>query len=406
VADDAMAVHVGRLLVISREQFAALAFGVHWTFVGRRSDARDCGTLTTPIPLGSVTEHVRVPTTAAASSERTEAASRAALFLVAASAAIIVLGVYPVAGGLVAAPALAVICRPLRDRLAARVGTNVAALILVVAVWIALVLPFVWLSVLASMQVPDALREVQGAAGRLRGASTPLFGVSPDSLIAHVGSTSIGWLSGAVGPALGSIGHGILQLSIALLGLYFLLVANDAAWLHVRRHLPFSEQGSEELRQTFISVTRATLLGTLLSAALQGLSIGIGFLLIGNSAPAFWGIVGGFTTLVPVVGNALVWVPAVIVQLVGRHFGAALTLVVFGKVIPSLLDRVVRTVISRRVGNTHPMVTLVGTLAGIRLVGAVGVLVGPTIVQCGLALVRLYEREYGLPWTTSTPSEG
>jgi predicted PurR-regulated permease PerM len=345
-----------------------------------------------------------VPTSAAASSERTEAASRAALFLVAAAAAIIVLGVYPLAGGLVAAPALAVICRPLHDRLRGRVGPNTAALIIVASVWIALVLPFVWLSVLASMQVPDALREVQSTVGRLRGTAMPVFGVSPDSLIAHVGSNSIGWLSGAVGPALGSIGHGILQLSIALLGLYFLLVGNDAAWRHVRRHLPFSPEGSEELHHVFVSVTRATLLGTLLSAALQGFSIGIGFLLIGNSAPAFWGIVGGFTTLVPVVGNALVWVPAVVVQLVERHFGAALVLLVFGKVIPSLLDRVVRAAISRRVGNTHPMVTLVGTLAGIRLVGAVGVLVGPTIVQCGLALVRLYEREYGLPWTNGRPS--
>jgi predicted PurR-regulated permease PerM len=71
---------------------------------------------------------------------------------------------------------------------------------------------------------------------------------------------------------------------------------------------------------------------------------------------------------------------------------------VFGVVLPSLLDRVVRATISRRVGNTHPMVTLVGTLAGIRLVGPVGVLIGPTIIQCGLALVGLYEREYGLPW--------
>jgi predicted PurR-regulated permease PerM len=343
-----------------------------------------------------------VATRTATPSDRHDAASRAALFLVVAAAAITLVGVFPLAGGLLAAPALAVICRPIHDRLGARIGSNAAALIVVIVVWAALVLPFVWLSVLASQQVPEALRELQNNAARLHGESAPVFGVSPDSLIAHIGSSSIGWLSGAVGPALGTIGHGILELSVGLLGLYFLLVSNENAWKHVRRHLPFSPQGSEELRHVFISVTRATLRGTLLSAALQGISIGIGLRLIGNSAPAFWGIVGGFTTLVPVVGNALVWVPAVIVQLVQGRVGAALVMVVFGVVIPSLLDRVVRATISRRVGNTHPMVTLVGTLAGIRLVGPVGVLIGPTIIQCGLALVGLYEREYGLPWAADS----
>lgn len=89
---------------------------------------------------------------------------------------------------------------------------------------------------------------------------------------------------------------------------------------------------------------------------------------------------------------------ALIVQ--GR-LGAAFTMLVLGKIVPSLIDRVVRAAIAQRVGNTHPMVTLVGALVGLRLVGAVGILVGPTIVQCTLALIHLYEREYGLPWTGS-----
>src|SRR4029077_2738791 len=109
-----------------------------------------------------------------------------------------------------------------------------------------------------------------------------IFGTSPDSLVARAGAASTSWLSAALGPALSSIGHGILNLSIALLGLYFLLVARDAAWVAVRQHLPFSPSGSDWLRGVFVNVTRAALLGTLLSAALRGISIGIGFRLVGN----------------------------------------------------------------------------------------------------------------------------
>jgi predicted PurR-regulated permease PerM len=331
----------------------------------------------------------------------TSGGSKAALLLVAAGVGVVLVGALPLAGGLLAAPALAVVCQPLQRRLAARVGPHGAALLVLILVWLALVVPAAWLATLAIRQMPDALRALQQRAGQLHVLPISPTAASVDSVVARIGSAKLGWVSEVLGPALGNIASGILNLSIALLGLYFLLVMGDAAWGAVSRRLPFSPAGSDELRNVFISVTRGTLLGTLLSAALQGLSIGVGFRLIGNSAPAFWGLVGGFATLVPVFGNALIWVPAVIATLVQGRFQAALVMLLLGKLVPSLLDRIVRTGISRRVGHTHPMVTLLGTLVGLRLLGAVGVLIGPTLVQVSLELIRLYEREYGLPWSTS-----
>ena len=329
------------------------------------------------------------------------AASRAALLVVATGIAVTLVGVLPVAAGLVAAPALAVVCRPLQDRLASRLGVHGAALFILTGVWLVLVVPGAWLSALAIQQIPGALHQVREAAAQLRVRPALLGNVNVDTLVARAGSMSVGWLSTALGPMLGDIAHGIANLSIALLGLYFLLVGGDAPWSAIRQRLPFSPEGSDELRDVFKNVTRATLLGTMSSAALQGFSIGIGLFATGNGAPAFWGIVAAFTTLVPVVGNALVWVPAVVVLLIQGRFGAAVLMLVFGKVIPALFDRVIRTAISRRVGNTHPLVTLLGALAGVRLLGAVGVLIGPTIVQSSLALIDLYDREYGLPWAST-----
>jgi predicted PurR-regulated permease PerM len=336
------------------------------------------------------------------SSDTDATESRAALLLVTAGLAVALVGVLPLAAGLIAAPALAVVFQPLQNRLARRLGTRAAAICILIGVWVVLAVPSAWLATLAIQQVPDALHEVQRTVGELRVRPAPLPGLNVDTLVARVSSTSLGWVSSTVGPALGSVAHGLVDLSIALLGLYFLLVAGDATWGAVRERLPFSREGSDALRDVFVNVTRATLLGTLSSAALQGFAIGVGLRLIGNTASAFWGIVAGFTTLVPVVGNALVWAPAVIVQLFQHRYGGAVLMVVFGKLIPSLLDRVLRTAISRRVGNTHPMVTLLGALVGVRLVGAVGVLIGPTIVQCSLALVAVYDREYGVPWRDRT----
>jgi predicted PurR-regulated permease PerM len=325
------------------------------------------------------------------------ASSRAALLVVAVAVGVMLIGLYPLAAGLVAAPALAVLCRPLQERLATRMHPSAAALLIVVGVWIVCVVPGAWLMTLAVRQAPAAINAVRHVEEQWRATQQPILGVNPDTLVARLGSTSMSWFSAALGPTLGGVGHGIMNLSIAVLGLYFLLGAGETPWQTVRRHLPFSAEGSDRLRRTFVDATRATLYGTLLSATLQGLSIGVGLRAIGNDAPAFWGTIGGFATLVPVVGNALVWVPAVVVPVAQGRLGAALTMLVFGKAIPAVLDRVVKTAIGHRIGNTHPMVTLLGALVGVRLIGAVGVLVGPALVQCTLALIQLYDREYATP---------
>ena len=329
------------------------------------------------------------------------ASRRAALLLALTAIGVTLFGLLPIGPGLLAAPTLGAVLGPVHRRMAKHVHSHLAAVIVVSFVWIALVAPGVWLASAGVRQVPVALGQLRRGADKLRDMPTPLATMSSDSLAARVGAKSAGWLATALGPALGRIAHTILDVTIALAGLYFLLVTGDAAWNGIRRRLPFSAEASDELRRVFINGTRGSVLGTLLSAALQGISIGVGLWLIGNDAPVFWGTIGAFTTLIPVVGNALVWVPAVVAPLLRHDFVAALVMFAFGKTIPSLLNRITRVAISRHVGKTHPLVTLLGTIVGVRLVGAIGVLIGPTLVQCSLAIVQLYEREYGLPWSNA-----
>lgn len=323
---------------------------------------------------------------------------RAALLLIVAAVLLFLYAAVPIVAGLVAAPALASVSRPIQQRLARHVGPSVGALIMVAVLWIGLVLPGAWLTTVVVRQAPDAFRDVRSHLESMRSVPAPSI-INVDSLIARVGATAPGWMESAVGPTVAAIGHGVVNISIAILGLFFLLATGDAGWNAVGRWLPFSRDGSDELRDVFANAARATLLGTLASAALQGTSIGLGFRLIGNNAAAVWGLVAALATLIPVVGNALVWVPGVVAPLVQQDYRAALIMVVFGKLVPAILDHVVRSGISRRLGNVHPMVTLVGVLLGVRLLGVAGIIVGPALAQTGIAMCQLFEREYGLWWT-------
>lgn len=320
----------------------------------------------------------------------------AALLLVGIATAVTVAGALPFIAGLIGGPALAALGGPVYRRLSARVAPHVSALMLVAFAWACLAIPIGWLATLVIRQAPAAIEQVHRAAERLPKSAT--IGTLPaDSVVAQATTRSWQMISSSIGPALGAGARVVTDLSIALLGLYFLLTTGDAWWSTVREWLPFSPNGSDSLRGVFTAVTRSTVFGSITSAVVQGASIGLGLWLTGNNAPAFWGAVAAFCTLIPVVGNALVWVPAIVLTVVHHEYRATIIMAIFGKLLPGLLDRVIKIRIARRLSDTHPLVTLLGVLIGVHLFGVVGVVVGPAILQCTLAMVSLYQQEYGVP---------
>jgi predicted PurR-regulated permease PerM len=130
-------------------------------------------------------------------------------------------------------------------------------------------------------------------------------------------------------------------------------------------------------------------------AVIQGTLVGMGFWIVGLTNPFFWGTVTAIASILPVLGTALVWLPAVLVLLVENRFGAAITMLVIGAGIASNIDNLIRPLIYRRVSHIHPMITLVGAFAGVKLFGLLGVLLGPLAIAYLFELLRFYRQEYG-----------
>ena len=126
----------------------------------------------------------------------------------------------------------------------------------------------------------------------------------------------------------------------------------------------------------------------------QGVSIGIGFRIAGIEDALFWGACAAVATLIPVVGNALVWLPALVLMIVRHNVSGAIAIAVFGALMNGIIDRVVRATVSRHVGSVHPMITLVGALAGMQVAGVAGIILGPVALALFFALVETYRHEY------------
>jgi predicted PurR-regulated permease PerM len=278
----------------------------------------------------------------------------------------------------------------------ARVLTpGLAAVIVLIAALLVIAIPLTWLTAIVFAQAPDALQRLQSADLFTRVGQLQLGSVDVSAELAKASGTIVSWLSTRVFSWVGTATSAVLNLVIACFGLYYLLRSEGRGWPVVRSYIPFSAATADALLNRFFVVTEATLLGTGLVAVIQGALVGSGFWLVDLPHPVFWGTITAIASILPVLGSALVWLPAVLVLVAQHRYGPAVTMVVIGGGIASNIDNLIRPLVYRRVSNIHPMITLIGAFAGVKYFGLLGLLLGPLGIAYLFELLRFYREEYG-----------
>jgi predicted PurR-regulated permease PerM len=306
--------------------------------------------------------------------------------------------------GLVGAAVLYVVFVRLYRWLARVLTPGVAAVIVLIAALLVIAIPLTWLTAIVFAQAPDALQRLQSADLFTRVGQLQLGSVDVSAELAKASGTIVSWLSTRVFSWVGTATSAVLNLVIACFGLYYLLRSEGRGWNVVRSYIPFSASTADALLNRFFVVTEATLLGTGLIALIQGALVGTGFWLVDLPHPVFWGTVTAVASILPVLGSALVWLPALLVLIAQHRYGAAVTMAVIGAGIASNIDNLIRPLVYRRVSNIHPMITLIGAFAGVRYFGLLGLLLGPLGIAYLFELLRFYREEYGTPVGALTES--
>lgn len=300
----------------------------------------------------------------------------------------------PYVGGLLGGPIVAVMGAPAFRRLRGRIGSRGAAVVVAVAALLLLLLPGALLIGGLAAQAPTTLGGVATSQWYRRLAELRVGPFDVGGVFAASGGEVSSWLSRQAGAVVGNLTDTALNLLIALFGAYYTLTSGHAIWARIAAHLPFERATTDRLRRRFHDVTEAMILGVLATALVQGTVIAAAFALIGLPHALFWGFVTGCVSILPVLGSALVWVPGSIVLALDERYGAAALLFAIGAVIASNLDNVVRPIVYRRVSDVHPMVTLVGAFAGVRLFGLAGLLLGPLAISYLIELLAAFESEH------------
>ena len=194
-----------------------------------------------------------------------------------------------------------------------------------------------------------------------------------------------------------------VSLAIMLYLLFVLLHEGNALASRIERSIPLARDDMQSLMATFTTVIRATIKGSAVMAATQGVLGGIVLWLLGIQGPLFWGVVFGVLSMIPAVGAGLLWGPIALYFLVTGAVWKGMALTFFGVVVLTVIDNTLRPLLVGRDTHMPGYLVLIATLGGIVTFGINGVVIGPVIAAMFLAAWSLLD---GASWTASPPGPG
>jgi predicted PurR-regulated permease PerM len=184
----------------------------------------------------------------------------------------------------------------------------------------------------------------------------------------------------------------LFDLVLVLFITFFMFLQGDDFIREVKKLSPLDAAHNEEIIREMEVTIKATLWGTVIVAVVQGALGGVGFLIFGLPQPAFWGVVMIPAAVIPVVGSALIWGPAAVYLLITGHVGAGVGLFIWGGVLVSVIDNVLKPILMKGSGEMPTILILFSILGGIGYFGMVGFILGPLILSFLLALLRIYQK--------------
>jgi len=134
--------------------------------------------------------------------------------------------------------------------------------------------------------------------------------------------------------------------------------------------------------------------GIPLLAVVQGIVAFVGYLVFNAPSPLFWGVLTCFATIIPIFGTALVWLPLAGYMALTGAWGPAIGLLLYGGLVVTHVDNVVRFIMQKKMADTHPLVTIFGVFIGLSLFGFMGVIFGPLMLEMFVFCVNIFKKKY------------
>lgn len=324
---------------------------------------------------------------------------------------------FPFLDAIILAIIIAAVCYPLYQRLLRLLKgrTMLASLLFIVLFVLCLIIPISLFATALAREAMLAVVSFQTWAAEVNLTDTengfmsriyeylghldellPAIDLSRENIQSSIQNVAkeIGAMSLSMGRSmLGNTFNLVVNFFIMLLFLFYLLNDGPTQLRKVKYLLPMEERQVNIIISSLSAVARSILLGGIIVALVQGTIGGIGMALVGLPG-LFWGSMMGVASFIPVVGTAVVWLPASIYLLATDHLAAGIFLLCWSGILVSGSDTLIRSFIMKGSSGLSTVLLLLSLLGGIKTFGAIGLLYGPLILMFAVAVIRIFREEF------------
>ena len=184
------------------------------------------------------------------------------------------------------------------------------------------------------------------------------------------------------------LGAGVAQMSLAAFVAFFLYRDGKTILRAITVAMErIIGEGAPRIASTVSLTVRGVMYGLLGTALAQALVAALGFAIAGVPGVLLLGFATFVMSLVP-VGPPLIWGGAAIWLFNEGQTGWGVFMLVWGLVLISGVDNVVKPMLISRGSSLPFLLVLLGVLGGVLAFGFVGLFIGPVLLAVGYSLIR------------------
>jgi len=201
-------------------------------------------------------------------------------------------------------------------------------------------------------------------------------------------------MANSVPKILGVTANLVTNLLIMFFVLYYMVIHGRKTEAYIKGIIPLRKKNLSMLATETKVMIKANAIGIPLLAVIQGLVGALGYGIFGVKEFGLWGFITGVCSIIPIIGTGLVWIPLTVYLFsVGNNlqgFGLAM----YSIIVLSNIDYIARITILKKIGDVHPLITILGVIVGLSMFGFLGVIFGPLLISYFILLVKIYRNEF------------
>jgi predicted PurR-regulated permease PerM len=273
--------------------------------------------------------------------------------------------------------------------------TVFAALILIFLSFIIILLPVNGLLSILTSRILPAMKhstEVWASTEQWLHSLEQKYGVD---ILTQANLKNIGeWGVTELQKVVGATFNGLLTVAVMYFILFFMLIEGKTIENSFYKWLPFMQNNVTFLKKHLNNLVISNAIGIPLVALCQSVVALIGYWIAGVQEPFLWFIATCIAAVIPVLGSMLVYIPLSIMLIAQGQNTSGIFLLVYGFLIVGSVDNLFRFMLQKRIGDTHPLITIFGVIIGLNLFGFIGLVFGPILISLFLLLVQIYAKEF------------